>query len=261
MLVKILIYSASVIAVLAITILIIVLTSKNKKLDKTSEVLFELLPGLNCKECGRKNCAEFAENLSKGQTYPDKCPYLAGKNYIRIREVLKHERKVHFDTVAFVRCKGGVDCKNKFKYVGDDTCKSKNLQHNGDKYCPFACLGCGDCIKACKYGAIKISEKGCAIIDKQKCVACRECVSACPNNLIEMIPNKKFVEIVCKNTSEDSIVTRNCKVGCTHCETCIVACPVGAIQMVGGLPKIDQNKCIRCGKCVAACPSHVISRI
>ncbi len=261
MLLKILIYAASVIVVLALTILIVVITSKTKKLNKTSEILYDLLPLLNCKECGRKDCAEFAENLAKGKTYPDVCPYLTGKNYIRVREVLKHERKVHFDTVAFVKCKGGIDCKNKFKYIGDNTCKSKNLQHNGDKFCPFACLGCGDCVNACKYGAISISKKGCAIVDKEKCVACGECLSACPNHLIEMIPNKKFVEIVCKNSSEDSIVTRNCKVACTHCETCIVACPVGAIKMVGGLPKIDHTKCIRCGKCVAACPSHVISRI
>ena len=148
MLVKILIYAASVVVVLALTILIVVITSKTKKLNKTSEVLYELLPLLNCKECGRKDCAEFAEHLSKGKTYPDVCPYLTGKNYIRIREVLKHERKVHFDTVAFVKCEGGIDCKNKFKYIGDNTCSSKNLQHNGDKFCPFACLGCGDCVRS-----------------------------------------------------------------------------------------------------------------
>lgn len=257
----IIIYVVCVLVVIIATIVIVVLTSKKKKLDKTSSVLYELLPGLNCKECGRKDCAEFAKDLEKGKTYPDVCPYLNGKNYSRMREVLKHERKVRFDTVAFVKCKGGCDCNNKFKYIGDQTCKSINLQHSGNKFCPFACLGCGDCINACKYGAISISKKGCAIVDKDKCVACGECLAACPNHLIEMVPNKKFVEVVCKNSSEDSVVTRNCKVACTHCETCVVACPVGAIQMVGGLPKIDQNKCVRCGKCVAACPNHVISRI
>ena len=122
-------------------------------------------------------------------------------------------------------------------------------------------MGCGDCIKSCKYGAISISKKGCAIIDKDKCVGCGECVNSCPNKLIELIPNMKFVEVVCKNSSEDSTITRNCKVSCNHCEACIVACPVNAIQMVGGLPKIDSEKCIRCGKCVAVCPSHVISRL
>lgn len=258
---KIILYCAAVFLVLLITIIISVATSKNKKLDKTSEVIRELLPDLNCGRCGRKICAQFADDLAKGKTTMSKCPYLTGKNYLRCRQIMKKERKVRFDNVAFVACKGGCDCKNKYEYIGDQTCASKNMQHSGDKFCPFACLGCGDCVKSCVYGAISISKKGCAIVDKEKCVGCGECVAACPNSLISLIPSKKFVEIVCKNNSTDSIVTRNCTVACTHCEACIVACPVGAIKMVGGLPKIDADKCIKCGKCVAACPGHVISRL
>jgi len=259
--VKIIIYAATVIVLLLLIIAIVVIANRNKKLDKTSEVIYELLPNLNCKRCGRLDCKQFASDLVKGKSSPSKCPYLKGKNYLKIRQVLKRERKVHFDTVAFVRCKGGVDCNNKFEYVGDNTCASKNLVHNGDKYCPFACLGCGDCVKSCIYDAISISSKGCAIVDKDKCVGCGECVGACPNKLIELIPSKKFVEVVCLNSSNDSVVTRNCKVSCTHCEACVVACPTRAIKMVGGIPKIDTSKCIKCGKCVAACPEHVISRI
>ncbi len=258
---KIIIYVFEVLVVLITTIIIAAVTSKNRKLSKTSEVLYELTPHLNCGECGRPTCLLFAEHLSKGKTSPGKCPYLKGKNYLKVRQILKRERKVHFDTVAFVKCKGGCDCNNKAKYVGDATCKSKNVIHDGDKYCPFACLGCGDCIKSCKYGAISISEKGCAIVDSEKCVGCGECKDACPNNLIDLIPSEKFVEVVCNNTSSDSLVTRNCKVACTHCEACVVACPEGAIKMVGGIPKIDHRKCTKCGKCVAACPEHVISRI
>ena len=259
--INIIVYAASAIALLLVVILISIAGNKNKKLDRTAEVLRELLPDLNCKRCGRRNCAEFASQLAKGKTSLNECPYLVGKNYLKCRQIMKRERKVHFDSVAFVRCKGGKDCQDKFKYYGDQTCASKNLLHSGDKQCPFACLGCGDCAKACVYGAISISEKGCAVVDKEKCVGCGECVYACPNELISMIPSNKFVEIVCKNNSTDSVITRNCKVSCTHCEVCVVACPYGAIKMVGGLPNIDQTKCQRCGKCVAACPNHTISRI
>ena len=258
---KIIIYAVAMIVILLVTIIISAITCKNKKLSKTSEVLYELLPHLNCGECRREPCKAFAEDLSKGKTSPAKCPYLKGKNFLRVRQVLKMERKVQFDNVAFVRCKGGCDCNNKYSYYGDNTCASKNLLHDGDKFCPFACLGCGDCINACKYGAISISDKGCAIVDKDKCVGCGECVDACPNKLIDMVPSNKFVEVVCNNSSTDSVITRNCKVACTHCEACVVACPEGAIKMVGGLPKIDASKCTKCGKCVAACPEHVISRI
>ncbi|MBQ8452052.1 MAG: 4Fe-4S binding protein [Clostridia bacterium] len=258
---QIYIYIAVIVAILALTIFIASITRKNKKLDKTSEVLFQFLPHLDCGECGRSECRKFAEDLAKGKTAANRCPYLRGKDFMKVRQIMKRERKVQFDMVAFVKCKGGIDCNEKYEYIGDKSCASQNLIHDGCKFCQFACLGCGDCVKACKYDAISISKKGCAIIDKDKCVGCRECVYACPNKLIDLIPYSKYVEVVCNNSSTDSAVTRNCKVSCTHCEACVVACPSGAISMVGGLPKIDHTKCVRCGKCVAACPEHVISRI
>ncbi len=257
----ILIYCISCLVVVVSSIVVVVIASKAKKLSKTAEIIYELLPHLDCKQCGRENCISFASDLSTGKTSPSVCPFLKRKNFIKIRQVLKRERLVRFNNVAFVKCKGGCSCNKKFEYFGDDTCASLNLKHSGDKFCPFACLGCGDCIKSCKYDAISISKKGCAIVDNEKCVGCGECLHACPNKLIEMIPHKKFVEVVCKNSIEDSEITRNCSVACTHCEACIVACPVGAISMVGNIPKIDHKKCVRCGKCVAACPTHVISRI
>ena len=258
---KIALYAVSVFIILLVTIIIVVATSKNKNLNKTSEVIRELLPNIDCGACGRSSCIEFAEDVERGNTTISNCPYLVGKKYLRCRRIVKKQRKAHFDVVAFVRCKGGCDCKTKFEYVGDQTCSSKNLQHNGDRFCPVACLGCGDCVKSCVYGAISISKKGCAIVDKTKCVGCGECVATCPNKLIALIPSNKYVEVVCRNTSTDSLVTRNCSVSCMHCEACVVACPSGAIKMVGGVPQIDKEKCIKCGKCVAACPNHVISRI
>ena len=248
--------------VILAVVLIAIFTCKSKKLNRNAEIVRELLPGLNCGKCGRKSCSLFAVDIVKGKTSVSECPYVVGsKNYIKIRQFAKKERKVHFDAVAIVKCKGGKDCENKFVYNGDESCATKDLLHSGEKACPYACLGCGDCVKACVYGAISISKKGCAVVDPYKCVGCKECVFACPNHLIAMVPSSKYVEVICKNSSEDAVITRNCKVACTHCESCVVACPYGAIQMVGGLPNIDHSKCKRCGKCVAACPTHVISRI
>lgn len=45
------------------------------------------------------------------------------------------------------------------------------------------CVGCGACIRACAYDAIKIEDK-LAIIDADKCVLCGACVSACPFDAI-----------------------------------------------------------------------------
>ncbi len=45
------------------------------------------------------------------------------------------------------------------------------------------CVGCGACIRACAYDAIRIEDK-LAIIDADKCVLCGACVSACPFDAI-----------------------------------------------------------------------------
>lgn len=45
------------------------------------------------------------------------------------------------------------------------------------------CVGCGACLRACAYDAIKIEEK-LAVIDNDKCVLCGACVSACPFDAI-----------------------------------------------------------------------------
>lgn len=259
--VKFFVYVVVMVVLIMTTLIVIYFTSKRRRVGNLTEVIYELLPQINCKRCGRDKCLIFAEDLSCGRCSLSLCPYLTGKNYYRCRQILKRERKVRVDKIAFVKCKGGADCLGKFDYFGDETCKSKNLLNGGDKYCKFACLGCGDCIRSCVYGAILISKKGCAIINKDKCVGCGECVAACPKKLIQLIPSNKFVEVVCNNTSLSSVVTRNCQVACSHCEQCVSICPTGAIKMIGNIPVIDKKKCIKCSKCVAVCPNHVISRI
>ena len=57
--VKIIIYCASILFLLLSIIIMVIVTNKNKKLDKTAEVVRELLPNLDCGRCGRENCAKF----------------------------------------------------------------------------------------------------------------------------------------------------------------------------------------------------------
>ena len=41
------------------------------------------------------------------------------------------------------------------------------------------CVGCGACIRACAYDAIRLEGK-LAVIDTEKCTLCGACVQACP---------------------------------------------------------------------------------
>ena len=49
---------------------------------------------------------------------------------------------------------------------------------------PESCSGCGVCAKACRQGAITVSE-GSVALDKNKCNHCGRCVSSCPTDAWE----------------------------------------------------------------------------
>ena len=75
--------------------------------------------------------------------------------------------------VAHVFCGGGLDKSGrKFKYEGIKDCDAVLLVNGGDKTCSYGCLGYGNCMRACKFGAVIMSKNGLPIIDKGKCVAC-----------------------------------------------------------------------------------------
>jgi ferredoxin len=53
------------------------------------------------------------------------------------------------------------------------------------------CAGCGACLRACPYGAIKIGEDGKAFIDQKKCRKCGTCQEICPFDAILKIEDEK----------------------------------------------------------------------
>ena len=237
------------------------LSHKHKHLNAAEEFVDKMLPGVDCGLCGEKKCCELAKKIASGEREPESCRLLKVEDLYKLKRHYKPANKMQNKYVAIVKCKGG--CKAKERYYHDDlgSCALQEMLHSGCKECKFACVGCGDCVKSCRFGAIKINKRGTAEIIRSKCVGCGECVKVCPNRLIALQDVSLSVQVICNNQSSDPAIIDKCSVGCTHCANCIKVCPVDAIKVVNNVPVIDSEKCIECYKCIAACPHHVISRL
>lgn len=244
-----------------ITLLVSYILHKKQGLSAEENYVRNLLPGIDCGACGCKTCAEFAKKVSVYEKNCDECKVNTFANREKLKRHFEKPLDANIKNVAFIKCKAGNRCEDKYNYLGEQSCQACEKLHSGKKACKAACLGCGDCASICPFNAIKINENGVAVVDATRCTGCEKCVASCPNNLITMIPATQRVAVVCNNTFDDAGIVKSCSVACTRCEICVKTCPVNAISMQNGLPVVDPLKCINCGRCVAACPTKVISKL
>ncbi len=73
--------------------------------------------------------------------------------------------------------------KNRRVYV---SCVNKDKGAVAMKACKAACIGCGKCLKECKFEAITI-ENNVSYIDFNKCRLCKKCVEVCPTKAIHAV--------------------------------------------------------------------------
>ena len=142
--------------------------------------------------------------------------------------------------VAVVRCNG--TCENRPRtneYGGYQSCRVKAALYSGDTGCSFGCLGCGDCVAACQFGAISMDPAtGLPVVDEEKCTACGACVK-----------------------DKGAVARKACKAACIGCGKCAKVCPFEAITVENNVAYIDFTKCKLCKKCVAECPTAAIHAV
>ena len=163
------------------------------------------MPGANCGGCGFAGCRAFAEAAVKaGNLDNNFCPVGGNEVMKQVASILGYEIKEKAPMVAVVRCNGS--CENRPRintYDGAASCKVKAALYSGDTGCSFGCLGCGDCVEACAFGALSMDPvTGLPVVDESKCTACGACVKACPKNIIELRnkgPRSMRVYVSCVN--------------------------------------------------------------
>lgn len=232
--------------------------------DPRIDIIQEALPGANCGGCGFTGCRNFAEALVKADTLDGlNCPVGGATVMADVAKILGKEAVVSEPLVAVVRCQGSYEHRPRTSaYDGVKDCRIAHLLYGGETDCHYGCLGYGDCVEACQFGAMYMDEKtGLPVVIDEKCVACGACVKACPRNIIEL--RKKFkkdrkIYVSCVNCDRGGPARKACKVACIACNKCFNVCKFGAITIQNNLAYIDSFKCTLCRKCVTECPTSAI---
>ena len=240
---------------------------KVKENPKISEIE-EILPGANCGGCGKSGCRAFAKACVEAKSLEGlRCPLSSD-------DVMKNVAKIvglasvapAMPKVAVLHCNGTCDNRpRKSYYDGPTSCHIEHSLYLGARGCAYGCLGCGDCVSACNFGAMMMNKRtGIVEIDTEKCVGCGACVKVCPRNLIELRnkgPRGMRVYVACKNKDKGALAMKECSVSCIGCGKCFKECAHGAIVMEDNLAYIDYEKCKLCKKCVDVCPRGSIHAV
>ncbi len=219
------------------------------------------LAGANCGGCGYPGCAGCAEAILNGKAPVNACAPAGAEGAAKIAAIMGVEAAAGEKMVAHVICNGGDAFQKRFDYVGTPSCLAATKVAAGPTACQFGCLGFGECVKACQFGAIKINEHGVAEVDKEKCTNCGACREACPRHIIVEVPYKQKVIVNCANKDKGPAVTKVCANSCIGCGLCERTCKLDAIHVVGNVAVIDYAKCKNCTMCAKACPRNAIQPI
>jgi Na+-translocating ferredoxin:NAD+ oxidoreductase subunit B len=232
--------------------------------DPRVDQVTELLPNVNCGGCGFTGCHALAEAMVKSDSFEGLyCPVGGAEALDKIAAVLDRKAVAVEPKVAVLRCNGTPEnCARITNYDGAANCRVAHALYGGTTACFYGCLGCGDCVTACKFDAMYMDpETKLPVISDEKCIACGACVKACPRNIIELRKKAhkyRKIYVSCVNKDKGGPARKACNVACIGCGKCVKVCGYDAITMIDNLAFIDSFKCKMCRKCAPECPTGAI---
>ena len=246
-----------------ISAVILVIAAKFMYVPENAQVgeVAAVLPGANCGACGYAGCNDYAKAIVEAGAAVNLCVPGGANAATAVASVMGVDAGAVESKKAVVVCQGTCDnAKTKFEYTGVQSCAACAALFGGSNACSFGCLGYGDCVKACTFGAIEVVN-GVAHVNQAKCTGCGACATACPKNVITVQTESPKPVVLCHNTEKGGVTRKECTAGCIGCMKCVKTCPQQAIAVENNLAFIDHEKCIDCGACIEVCPVHAIQEI
>lgn len=245
---------------------VLYVTAKKFHVDEDPRIdsICELLPGANCGGCGLKGCRDFASQYVRTKGAGGMfCPVSGADGMLKIAAILGIEATAGERKVAVLKCNGSCSARPRvYDYDGVRSCAIMDAVGVGATGCSYGCLGCGDCVGACNFGALSLnSTTGLPEVDAAACTACGACVAECPRKLLELRPagrRDRRVWVACSSRDKGAVARKICSAVCIGCGKCARTCPFGAITVNNNLAYIDPATCKSCGKCLGVCPTGAI---
>lgn len=202
----------------------------------------DVLPGANCGACGFAGCAAFAEGVVGGTAPVNGCPVGGQDCADDVALVMGVDAGTSVRHVVRLMCRGTAAlAREKANYEGPSQCAIEDLVSGGSKACQYGCLGGGDCVDVCDFGALEMGPEGLPVVFDDLCTACGACVVACPRDLFELHPIDREFFVFCKSHDDPKTSKAACDAACTGCGICARKSE-GAIVLQDGLAVIDYEQ-------------------
>ena len=147
----------TVIGLLGAAILVVAAHFMHVEEDPRVGEVLGVLPGANCGACGYAGCADYAKAIVEGAPV-NKCVPGGAKCAAAAAAIMGVEAGEVVKRKAIVACQGSYDhTQDKYEYEGIESCAACAALYSGRAACEYGCLGYGDCVKACKFDAITVS--------------------------------------------------------------------------------------------------------
>jgi len=237
--------AATIVMFLLATAFTVALGIANQKLhvetDPRQAEIEAALPQVNCGGCGYASCAAYAEAVAKGEAEVNLCGPGGADVATKIAAIMGVELGESWTRRPVVHCCASQqDRKSRPRLLRISTCGEANV--SGQPHaCAYGCLGLGDCMRACAFGAIRMKD-GLPVIDYALCTSCGACERACPRGIIEMVPFKaeRMMIVACNSKDPGRVVRQICPVGCIACGACARASDLFKVE--ANLAAIDYEQ-------------------